>query len=289
MKLKDIYNSDKTVISYEVFPPKDDFDGKKLLNLFEELHKLLEFSPSIISVTYGAGGSNQNESVEIIRRIKNDLNIIPMPHFTCVSTCENNIKDYLKTLETLGIENILALRGDIPENKDICHDFKYASELVKCIKNESSLSVAVAGYPEGHKEAESLDIDIEYLKKKADLGAEVIYTQLFFNNEHFFSFKEKCMKNGINIPIIPGILPVTNYKTLEKMATLCKVEIPTGMSETLFIHKDDKEYIKNFGIEYASKQCEELIESGAEGLHFYTLNKSHAVSKILSNLYTRTN
>lgn len=289
MKLKDIYNSDKTVISYEVFPPKDDIEGKKLSNLFEELHKLLEFNPSIISVTYGAGGSNQNESVEIIRRIKNDLNVTPMPHFTCVSTSAENIKDYLKTLETLGIENILALRGDIPENTEICHDFKYAFELVKCIKKESSLSAAVAGYPEGHKESESLDKDIDYLKKKVDMGADVIYTQLFFDNEHFLNFKEKCLRKGINIPIIPGILPVTNYKTLEKMATLCKVVIPSGMSETLYKHKDDKDYIKKFGIEYASKQCEELVKSGVPGLHFYTLNKAEAVSRILSNLYTRTN
>ena len=291
MKLKEIYsNPDKPVISYEVFPPKDDTDGVKLENLFEELYKLLEFKPSLISVTYGAGGSNQNESIEIIKRIKNELNVTPMPHFTCVSTSVKNIRDYLQILNCLQVENILALRGDIPENQNICHDFKFASELVECIKKESNLSVAVAGYPEGHKECESLKKDVEYLKQKADKGADVIYTQLFFNNNHFFDFVEKCNNTGINIPVIPGILPVTNYKTLEKMATLCKVEIPRDMAKTLDCHKDDKDYIRKYGIEYAAKQCSELLQYGVKGLHFYTLNKANAASQILSDiLYTGTN
>lgn len=285
MKLKEIYSkTNETVISYEVFPPKDDLDGTKLENLFVELEKLKTFNPSLISVTYGAGGSNQNESLEIINRIKNSLKITPMPHFTCVSTSSENIKSYLKTIEELGVENILALRGDIPQDGKICHDFQYASDLVKCIKNESSLSVAAAGYPEGHREAVSLEKDIEYLKHKVELGAEVIYTQLFFNNDHFFSFVETCRKKDINVPIIPGILPVTNFKQLEKMASLCKVEVPSVLSETLNKHCEDKDYMRKFGIEYASQQCKELADSGVEGLHFYTLNKAFAASQILSNL-----
>lgn len=292
MNLREIYSTEnkEPVISYEVFPPKDDVDGTKLENLFVELKKLLIFNPSLISVTYGAGGSNRNESVEIIKRIKNDLKVTPMPHFTCVSTSRANIKIYLNTLSALGVKNILALRGDMPENKEICHDFKYASELIEYIKQESNLSTAAAGYPEGHKECESIDKDIEYLKQKVDKGAEVIYTQLFFDNEHYFTFVEKCNKQGIHIPIIPGILPVTNYTTLSKMASLCKVEIPHKMLETLEKHKNDKEYIKKYGIEYAGIQCKKLIENGVKGLHFYTLNKSYAVSEILKNiLYTRTN
>ena len=287
MELKEIYSnrkSNKPVISYEVFPPKDDADGQKLEQLFVELKKLLKFKPSLISVTYGAGGSNQTESIEIIKRIKSELMTTPMPHFTCVSTSEKNIKTYLKTLEQLGIENILALRGDIPQNQEICHDFKYASQLVECIKSESRLSVAVAGYPEGHKEAESLEKDIHYLKQKVDKGADVIYTQLFFNNRHYFDFAEKCQKFGITAPIIPGILPVTNFKTLEKMTSLCKVDIPKELYDKLNAHSEDKEYIKNTGIEYATKQCQELIDAGVDGLHFYTLNKEYATGKILSNL-----
>lgn len=285
MRLEEIYSETKRpVISYEVFPPKDDNDGEKLENLFAELKILKKFSPSLISVTYGAGGSNQNESIEIIRRIKEELDVTPMPHFTCVSTSEKNIKSYLKTIELLGVENILALRGDIPQDGNICHDFRYASELIECIKQNSSLSVAAAGYPEAHKEAVSFEKDIEYLKRKTELGATVVYTQLFFVNEHFFAFTDKCLNAGIDVPIIPGILPVTGYKQLEKMTSMCNVEVPSSMAETFEKHREDKDYIRNYGIEYASQQCKELADSGVEGLHFYTLNKAFAASQILSNL-----
>lgn len=285
MKLKDIYNQDKTpVISYEVFPPKDDTDGKKLENLFEELNKLLVFKPSLISVTYGAGGSNRNESVEIIKRIKEELKITPMPHFTCVSTSTKNIREYLKTLESFDIENILALRGDMPQDGNVCHDFKHADELVQYIKDNTNLSVAIAGYPEGHKECESFEKDMLYLKQKADKGADVIYTQMFFYTEHYFSFVEKCLKLGINQTVIPGILPVSSYNQILKMADMCKVEIPSKMREILEKHQNDKDYTKKYGIEYASLQCQKLLQNGAKGLHFYTLNKAHAVSEILQNI-----
>ncbi len=285
MKLKDIYNQKKTpVISYEVFPPKDDTDGQKLENLFEELTKLLVFKPSLISVTYGAGGSNRNESVEIIKRIKEELKVTPMPHFTCVSTSTKNISEYLKTIESFEVKNILALRGDMPKEGNVCHDFKHADELVQYIKDNTNLSVAIAGYPEGHKECESFEKDLYYLKQKADKGADVIYTQMFFNTEHYFSFVEKCRKLKITQPIIPGILPVSSYNQILKMADMCKVEIPSKMKETLEKHQEDKDYTKKYGIEYASQQCNELLKNDVKGLHFYTLNKSHAVSEILKNI-----
>lgn len=286
MKLKEIYssNNNKPIISYEVFPPKDDLNGEKTGKLFEELEKLAAYKPSLISVTYGAGGSNRNESVEIIRRIKNDFNITPMPHFTCVSTDEKNINDYLKTIAALDVENILALRGDIPLNGDICHDFAHADDLISYIKSHTNLSVAAAGYPEGHKEADSLDEDIFFLKQKVLKGAEIIYTQMFFNNDHYFSFVERCLNNGITVPIIPGILPVTSFKQLHKMSQMCKVEIPEKLAVNLEKFQDDKDYVKKCGIEFASLQCKELIENGVKGLHFYTLNKSYAVGEILSNL-----
>ncbi len=285
MKLKDIYNQKKTpVISYEVFPPKDDTDGQKLENLFEELTKLLVFKPSLISVTYGAGGSNRNESVEIIKRIKEELKVTPMPHFTCVSTSTKNISEYLKTIESFEVKNILALRGDMPKEGNVCHDFKHADELVQYIKDNTNLSVAIAGYPEGHKECESFKKDLYYLKQKADKGADVIYTQMFFNTEHYFSFVEKCRKLKITQPIIPGILPVSSYNQILKMADMCKVEIPSKMKETLEKHQEDKDYTKKYGIEYASQQCNELLKNDVKGLHFYTLNKSHAVSEILKNI-----
>ena len=285
MNLKEIYNTkQKPVISYEVFPPKDDTDGEKLEALFKELNKLLCYNPSLISVTYGAGGSNRNESVEIIRRIKEELKVTPMPHFTCVSTSTKNISEYLKTIESFDVKNILALRGDLPKDGNVCHDFKHADELVDYIKANTNLSVAVAGYPEGHKECESFEKDLNYLKQKVEKGAEVIFSQMFFNNEHYFSFVEKCAKLGITQPVIPGILPVSNYKQLFKMADMCRVEIPAKLKETLERHKDDSDYTKKYGIEYASHQCSELLQNKVRGLHFYTLNKSYAVGQILKNI-----
>ena len=286
MKLKDLYlsNKQKPVISYEVFPPKDDNDGAKTASLFSELSALKKFNPSLISVTYGAGGSNRNQSVDIIKRIKNELKITPMPHFTCVSTDKIHIKSYLSEIEELGIKNILALRGDIPEQGQIFDDFKHASELVEYIKKESSLSVAVAGYPEGHAESLSLDDDIKYLKLKIENGADIIYTQLFFNNNCFLSFLDRCSDVGINIPIIPGIMPITSYKSIQKMVQLCRVDIPKSLLDIIELHKNDNDYIKKLGVEFATKQCKELIDCGINGLHFYTLNKSNSVSKILENL-----
>lgn len=285
MKLKEIYSTNciKPVISYEVFPPKDDADGSKLESLFAELNKLLVFNPSLVSVTYGAGGTNQNESVEILKRIKSDLKVSPMPHFTCVSTGLDNINKYLNTVEQLEIENILALRGDIPENGNICQDFKHADDLIRYIKSNTKLSVAAACYPEMHKEAESLEKDIFYLKQKVESGADVVYTQMFFNNDHYFSFVEKCEKVGINVPIIPGILPVTSFKQLSRMAQLCRVEIPARFLSLLEKHQEDKDYIKKCGIEFASVQCSELAANKARGFHFYTLNKAFAVNEILVN------
>ncbi len=285
MKLKEIYSQGKKpVISYEVFPPKDDADGEKLKNLFEELNKLMVFNPSLISVTYGAGGSNRNESIEIIRRIKQELKIPPMPHFTCVSTSTKNISEYLKTIESFEVKNILALRGDVPKEGNVCHDFKHADELVQYIKSNTDLSVAVAGYPEGHKECESFEKDLFYLKQKTGKGADVIYTQMFFNNEHYFSFVEKCSKIGITQPVIPGILPVSSYNQLLKMADMCKVEIPQKMKTVLEKYQEDKDYTKKYAIEYAAQQCSELLQNGVKGLHFYTLNKAYAVSEILKYL-----
>ncbi len=284
MNLKKIYEQTEIVISFEVFPPKDDANGEKLEKLMSELEVLRRYHPSLVSVTYGAGGSTRGKSEEIVCRVKNELKITPMPHFTCVSTSRETIKNYLQAMETAGVENILALRGDLPKDGTICHDFLHASDLIEFIKQESSLSVAAAGYPEGHAEADSLQKDIEYLKLKTDKGADVIYTQLFFENEKYFQFVEKCTHAGISVPIVPGILPVTGYKQLAKMTSLCRVSIPEKFLSALEKHKDDSDYVKKCGIDFAMNQCRELIESGLPGLHFYTLNKSFAVSEIIESV-----
>lgn len=276
MKLREIYNTDKTVISFEVFPPKE--NSEKLL---EEIKVLKHHNPAFISLTYGAGG-NENKSFELLTQIK-DTGINTMPHFTCISTTKENIERNINKLIDLKIENILALRGDIPENKELQkHDFTHASDLVAFIKHKTNLSIGVAGYPEGHIESPDLDTDINYLKAKVDKGADAIFTQLFFDNNNFYKFIDKTEKAGINIPIIPGIMPIISEKQVVKMVKLANITVPKNIQENICKLKD-KDLIE-FGIEYASFQCEELIKNGIKGLHFYTLNKSYSTNEILNNI-----
>lgn len=276
MKLREIYNTNKTVISFEVFPPKE--NSEKLL---EEIIVLKHHNPAFISLTYGAGG-NENKSFELLKQIK-DTGINVMPHFTCISTTKENIEKNINKLIDLKIENILALRGDIPENKELQkHDFNYASDLVEFIKHKTNLSIGVAGYPEGHIESPDLDTDINYLKAKVDKGADAIFTQLFFDNNNFYKFIDKIEKAGINIPIIPGIMPIISKKQVEKMVKLANITVPPNVQENISKLKD-KDLIE-FGIEYATSQCGELIKNGIKGLHFYTLNKSYSTNEILNNI-----
>lgn len=276
MKLREIYNTDKTAISFEVFPPKE--NSEKLL---EEIKVLKEHNPAFISLTYGAGG-NENKSFELLKQIK-DTGINVMPHFTCITTTKENIEKNINTIINLNIENILALRGDIPENKELQkHDFNYASDLVEFIKHKTNLSIGVAGYPEGHIESPDLDTDINYLKAKVDKGADAIFTQLFFDNNNFYKFIDKTEKAGINIPIIPGIMPIISEKQVEKMVKLANITVPKNVQENISKLKD-KDLIE-FGIEYATSQCGELIKNGIKGLHFYTLNKSYSTNEILNNI-----
>lgn len=276
MKLREIYNTDKTTISFEVFPPKE--NSEKLL---EEINVLKQHNPAFISLTYGAGG-NENKSFELLKQIK-DTGINVMPHFTCITTTKENIEKNINKLINLGIENILALRGDIPENKELQkHDFYHASDLVEFIKHKTNLSIGVAGYPEGHIESPNIDTDISYLKAKVDKGADAIFTQLFFDNNNFYKFIDKTEKAGINIPIIPGIMPIISEKQVEKMVKLANITVPKNIQKNICKLKD-KDLIE-FGIEYASFQCEELIKNGIKGLHFYTLNKSYSTNQILNNI-----
>lgn len=287
MTLSEIYSkaNGKPVISYEVFPPKDDADGLKLHKMLESLKILKKYNPSLVSLTYGAGGTTQNASLEILKCIQNDLGLTVMPHFTCVNSSKEQVAQYLKQVQELGVKNILALRGDIPEGvKQENFDFKYANELVEFIKAETKLSVGVAGYPEGHMECENLEFDLINLKRKVDAGANVIYTQMFFDNKKFFDFCKLVKKLGIKTPIIPGILPIGSYQQLGRMLSMARVTLPDRLMYNLERFKDNPDDIKKLGIEYATYQCQKLIKRGVAGLHFYTLNSSHYVSQILENL-----
>ena len=271
--------SEKPVISFEVFPPKEPSKTEKLL---EELKILKKFKPALVSVTYGAGGSNRDNSFGLTVRIKNELHITPMPHFTCICSSKDYIDGYLEAIQKEGVRNILALRGDEPKEIDVCYrDFRYASELVEYIKSKTSLSIGVAGYPEGHRDAQSLEQDIENLKIKVDAGASVVYTQIFFDNNFYYRFREKCERAGISVPIIPGILPIIDFNQLEKMSLMSNATIPNQLREKFEKFKDDKKGAIELGIEFATFQVNELLNSGVKGLHFYTLNKSYSTFQIL--------
>lgn len=286
MTLRELYTNknNKTVISFEVFPPKEDNDKVKLKKLLNNLEILKKYNPAFISLTCGAGGKTETNTFEIIESIQ-DLGLEVMPHFTCVCTSKKQVKDYLKNLEKLQINDILALRGDIPEGVNFKNlDFKWANELVDFIKKETSLHIGVAGYPEGHIDCETLEIDLNNLKRKVDAGADVIYTQLFFDNNKYWHFVESARQIGIEVPIIPGVLPVTSYNQLGRMLSMARVTLPDSLMYRLEKNKDNNESVKKIGIEYATRQCEKLIASGVEGLHFYTLNASCSVSQVLDNL-----
>jgi len=296
MTLKEIYsahseqNSDflqkkKPIISFEIFPPKNDEDGSKLEKLLNHLGILKNYNPAFISLTYGAGGTTQNSSLNIIKRIQKELELTVMPHFTCVNNSKEQVKHYLDEIQTIGIKNILALRGDIPEGVEQENfDFHYANELVDFINSQTNLSIGVAGYPEGHVECCDLTIDLKNLKRKVDSGADAIFTQLFFDNDKFFKFVDLVKELKIDVPIIPGILPIRSYSQLERMLTMARVTVPKRLMDKLEKYKDNPDDIKKIGVEFSSYQCQELIKNGVTGLHFYTLNTSSSVSQILDNL-----
>ena len=277
MELSEIYQLNKTQVSFEIFPPKNG----DISRLFDELRILKRYNPALISLTYGANGGTRDFSFDILRMIL-DLELTPMPHFTCMCSTKELIEHYIIQIENMGIENILALRGDKSDSEEFCSlDFRYANELVEYIREKTTLSIGVAGYPECHPEAESFDNDIDNLKRKVDAGASAIYTQLFFDNNKFYDYVE-CVRNvGITLPVIPGIMPVRSLEQAQKMVEMTRVNIPSDLSQKLEEFPEDA---KKIGVEYATEQCQNLIDNGVSGLHFFTLNHSDMVSEILDNV-----
>lgn len=285
MKLSEIYNSNKTKISFEIFPPKGENQKEKLEELKAELKKLKEANPALISITYGACGANRNSTIEIAKMIKEEIGAIPMQHLTCVCSSYQFIQDYLKEIEDLGLKNVLALRGDEPKDNTVCHrDFNFAYELVEYIKKYSALEIAVAGYPEKHPLAKNLEDDIKSLKAKVDAGAACIFNQMCFDNDNFLSYRDKCEAMGVSKPQIAGIIPITNYKQIKRITEMCEAQMPKKLVENLEKYKNNPEDIIKYGIDFASEQCANLIEEGVSGLHFYTLNKASSTVKILKNI-----
>ena len=283
MKVRDILKKDSLIISYEFFPPKRPEDEKLFWNTVESLKK---WNPDFVSVTYGAGGSTHDKSIEIAVALKEKgYNVVA--HLTCISSTKEKIKETLNVLKFHGIENILALRGDIPQDPNFRppeDGFRYAYQLVEFIHRNNGFCVGVAGYPEGHPEAPSLEKDVEYLKLKVDKGADFVVTQLFFKNEYYYRFVELAASKGIKVPIIPGILPITSYGQIVRFTQLCGATIPKELLETIERLKDRPEELKKAGIEYTINQCRDLLENGVRYLHFYTLNRHPATEQILRAL-----
>jgi len=290
MKLKEIYSSNSPVISFEIFPPKADAQNynDKINALFGELKILSKYNPAFISVTYGAGGSTRDKTLELVIKIKNELKLQPTPHFTCVGASKTEILEYIKEVENAGIENILALRGDPPKGQDYFvkpkDGFGYANELVEFIKANTNLGIAVAGYPEVHPEAESAKDDLINLKRKVDAGADIVITQVFFDNSYYFEFVEKAQKAGINVPIVPGILPITNIAQIERMVAMSGTKIPENLTNSLKKFENYPDAVKKLGIEFAIIQSKELLKNDVPGIHFYPLNKSFATDSVLKEL-----
>jgi len=288
MKISDFYKNQNHTFSFEFFPPKNEAGEAALEGA---IHKLKDLNPSFVSVTYGAMGTTRDNTLKIVSKIKNEIGIEAASHLTCVAHTPQEIEELLGMLQENNIENIVALRGDRPQdaqNSLGSEQLKHGSDLVKLIRQhpdyKDKFSLAVAGYPECHMECRDKVKDLEHLKMKVDAGADVIITQLFFMNESFFDFTERARKAGISIPIIPGIMPVTNGNQIQKFSAMCGTIIPEEMRKKIESLGEDTEEVTAYGIDFATKQCQELLDAGTPGIHFYTLNKSHATRSIYQNL-----
>jgi len=286
MKIGDYLKEKKKGISFEFFPPKTD---KGRVNLKNTFLKLSEFSPSFVSVTYGAGGGNRKDAMQVLEMLKELEKTEVLAHLTCIGFKKEEIFEMLARYKSIRIENILALRGDPP--KDVSDfdidrgDFKFAKDLIQFIKQNGDFSIGVAVYPEGHPESPNIEKDIEYTIEKIDSGADFAITQMFFKNSHFYNFMDKITKKGVKIPILTGIMPITNFNRIKEFAFFCKTEIPQELEKKFapFIGKPLDEM--KAGVEYAVSQCEDLIKNGFSYFHFYTLNKSESVSMVLKTLF----
>lgn len=286
MGLGDFFKRDKPGLSFELYPPKTDEGVDLLLNAVAEL---IEFSPDFFTCTYGAGGSTRDRTLQILSEVKSRFEIPVASHLTCVGSTVDQLRGYLQTAIAQGTEHIVALRGDPPKGQTEFHQtqggLKYANELVSLIRSDfPELGIAVAGYPEVHQEAPNAEVDLENLKRKVDAGSDIIVTQLFYINEDFFRFRDSCIAAGIRIPIVPGILPVTNLSQIQRIASLCKAKLPDSFVNRLG-ENSDPNWQFAAGVEFAQLQVAELLRSGIPGVHFYVLNKSQATTEVLKDLW----
>ena len=284
MKIRDMLHEERT-ISFEFFPPRN-ADG--IPGVLDTVHELTAYCPDFVSVTYGAGGSTRHFTEQITVEAKQSAGVEVMAHLTCVGQTVDELDSVLQRLDEVGIENVIALRGDPPRGEDhfVATEggFSHASDLVTHISANYGFGIAAACYPEGHTEAESLDRDLEYAKLKVDNGADFLITQLFFDNADYFAFADRAEAAGIDVPVIPGILPVLSAPQIRRFTALCGSKIPPELDAELDRLADDDEAVRELGVDYAARQVEELWDAGVPGVHFYVLNRSYSVSRILDRL-----
>ena len=286
MKIKEILTQDRPCFSFEFFPPKD---SEGFERLFETIENLKSWNPGYVSVTYGAGGSTRRRTIDLVCRIKKEIGLESMAHLTCVGSSSDEILTILDILHDDGIENVLPLRGDPPKGENsfisVSGGFSYADELVSFIREKGyGFCLGVAGYPEGHQEAVDFQADLKNLKRKVDAGADFIITQLFFDNQLYFNFVNKAREFGIQVPILPGIMPILNVGQIKRFTKMCGTTIPPKLITRLDSVQDDAQAVQEMGIMHATEQCEQLLAKGVPGIHFYTLNRSNSTLKILENL-----
>ncbi len=285
MRITDKLAASAPSFSFEFFPPKDEA-GMALL--FSTIKELRGYEPSYVSVTYGAGGSTRRLTVDLVKRIKAETGIETMAHLTCVGASREEIRRVLDELAASNVENVLALRGDPPKGQTsfapVVDGFGFASELIAFIKEQYSFCVAAACYPERHPEAVSVDDDLRHVKSKVDAGAELLITQLFFDNADYFSFVERARAAGIRVPILAGIMPVTNLSQVKRFTAMCGATIPDALLVALEATGGEPEKVRDVGVAHAVEQCRHLLERGAPGIHFYTLNRSNATRRIIDAL-----
>ncbi len=286
MRIVEILQQRRPCISFEFFPPKTEAG---VASLMETVRSLRVLDPGFVSVTYGAGGSSRARTLEVVKRIKNELDIEPMAHLSCVGSTRDELRAIVRDLEEARVENIMALRGDPPQGDERFSvadgGFRYATDLIALLSDEFAFCIGAGAYPEKHPEAEDHDADVRVAAAKVAAGAEFLVTQFFFDNDDYFAYVERARDAGVTVPIVPGIMPIANYASVERMLGMNGGRMPERLRDELEARREEPDAVAELGMAFMALQCRNLLERGAPGLHFYTLNKSTATRAVVSALH----
>jgi methylenetetrahydrofolate reductase (NADPH) len=285
VRISEAFKLGRPVFSFEFFPPRTDQAAR---DLFRTIEHLQELRPDFVTVTYGAGGSTRERTIELVTELKHRIRIEVAAHLTCVAHSAEEIATILERLRANGIENVMALRGDAPRGEKAFTrpegGFRHASELIHFIRSRWDFCLGAACYPEGHPETEDFEADLQHTKEKVNAGAAFLTTQLFFEPELYFAFARRARAQGVRVPIVPGVMPVTNVSQIQRFTKMCGATIPVALMERLAAVEGDEEAVVSVGVEWATAQCRALLAGGAPGIHFYTLNRSYATREIYRRL-----